>query len=220
MHGYNGSLNLDAILNAKMFDYPFHWGIADGLLPVDAKSIQMCDDFPIDSFRYRRYLGGRYMRRPLVSFGASKAFRHEELSGAYQDLAASLTSAAYREAVMKASGIDLRDSPMEAALWRSDAGTVFAMHDDNPLKLLTHVIYLNSGWTKRDGGTLQILASKDEEDVVFELVPRLGLSVLIGRSDDSWHNISPVSRTAPDSRNTITVHFYRPGASEKDLPVR
>ncbi|MBF0109953.1 MAG: 2OG-Fe(II) oxygenase [Magnetococcales bacterium] len=213
-------LNLEAIRNAKMFDFPFQWGIADGILPSNPKSIQMCDDFPVDSFRYRRHLNGRYMRRPFVPLAAKDTFNSDELPKSYNELGETLTSSAYREALAKVTGINLKDAPMEAAMWRSDASTVFAMHDDQAQKLLTHVIYLNQGWNKRNGGVLQILASHDEDDVAFEIVPRLGLSVLIGRADNSWHNITPISRVAPDSRNTITVHFYRPGTREKDLPAR
>lgn len=213
-------LNMDAVLNAKVFDFPFKWGIVDSLLPVDERGIQMCDDFPVDSFRYRRYLNGRYMRRLLVPLGDSAAFRAEELSSSFHDLVADLTSATYREALSKATGIDLQNSPMEAAMWRADSSTKYAVHDDVGSKLLTHVIYFNHGWKKSDGGVLQILASKDEEDVAFEVVPRPGISVIICRSDDSWHNITRISDSAPDTRNTITVHFYRPGTTVEDLPVR
>ncbi|MBF0145355.1 MAG: 2OG-Fe(II) oxygenase [Magnetococcales bacterium] len=213
-------LNLDALRNAKMFDFPFQWGIANGILPTEPKSIQMCDDFPVDSFRYRRFLNGRYLRRPLIQLAAKTTFRNDELPDSYNELGEVLTSSAYRETLSKVTGINLGDAPMEAALWRSDSSTVFAMHDDQAQKLLTHVLYLNHGWNKRNGGVLQILASQDDDDVAFEIVPRLGVSVLIGRADNSWHNITPISRVAPDSRNTITVHFYRPGTSEKDLPIR
>lgn len=213
-------LNIDAVLNAKMFDFPFKWGVADGLLPLDQCGMQMCDDFPIDSFRYRRYLNGRYMRRLLVPLGDSAAFRAEELSGSFNELAADLTGAPYRDALSRATGIDLQNSPMEAAIWRADASTKYALHDDDPNKLLTHVIYFNHDWKKRDGGALQILASQVEDDVVVEVVPRLGMSVLICRSENSWHNITQISDTAQDTRNTITVHFYRPGTTLADLPAR
>ncbi|MGF6813112.1 hypothetical protein OKW30_008329 [Paraburkholderia sp. Clong3] len=213
-------LNTDAVSNAKMLDFPFRWGGVDGVLPADGQATQMCDDFPVDSFRYQHHLNGRYMRRLLIAFGTNEAFRGEELSGAYRELASDLTSGAYRSASSQATGVDLSNAPMEATMWRSDAGTQFAAHDDQESKLLTHVIYLNQGWTKQDGGVFQVLASKNENDVAFEILPRLGLSVVIPRSDDSWHNITAISPDAPDSRNTITVHFYRPGTSEQDLPVR
>ena len=213
-------LNLDAVSNAKIFDFPFQWGIADRLLPVDEQTIQMCDDFPVDSFRYQRYLNGHYLRRLLIPLGERSAFRGEEMTDAYHQLVKALNSTRYRDALSTVTGINLDQSPMEAAMWRSDANTVFAMHDDVHQKLLTHVIYLNHGWSKRDGGILQILASQNEDDVVFEVVPRLGISTLIARSDSSWHNITPISRSAPDSRNTITVHFYRSGTTKKDLPPR
>ncbi|MCU9952090.1 MULTISPECIES: 2OG-Fe(II) oxygenase [Burkholderia] len=213
-------INLGAISNAKVFEFPFKWGIADGLLSADQQGVQMCDEFPIDSFRYRRYLSGRYLRRPLVELDAQDAYRGEELSDAYRELASDLTSSAYRNAVSNATGIDLEGSPMDAALWRSDAATELRMHLDSEPKLLTHVIYLNHGWTAEDGGKLQILASENESDVAFEVLPRFGLSVFIARSPVSWHNITPISSTAPDSRNTLTINFYHPGTTSKDLPVR
>jgi Rps23 Pro-64 3,4-dihydroxylase Tpa1-like proline 4-hydroxylase len=213
-------IDIDALVNAKMFKTPFQWGVADGVFPINETTIRMADEFPVDSYRYRSYLGGRYFRRQFIRLGAQELVNPSELSDAYHQLGAALLSANYREALSKTTGVDLEDAPMEAAFWRSDNGTIFARHDDAETKLLTHVLYLNHSWRQQDGGNLQILGSKNEDDVVYELVPRLGTSALIVRSDDSWHNISPIKPTAANSRNTITVHFHKPGTTENDLPTR
>ena len=79
-------------------------------------------------------------------------------------------------------------------------------------KLATHVVYFNSTWNQADGGRLRILRSADTEDVAAELLPIVGNSVVIVRSENSWHCVSRVVNHAASSRRSVTVTFYRPGS--------
>lgn len=83
-------------------------------------------------------------------------------------------------------------------------------HQDMKTKVLTHVIYFNTDWLESDGGCLRILNSSDPEDVHTKVLPNIGNSVVIIRSDTSWHS---VEKTRIDkSRRAITVTFYTEGA--------
>jgi hypothetical protein len=49
-------------------------------------------------------------------------------------------------------------------------------------------------------------------DVVAEILPVVGNSSVIVRSDHSWHCVSPVTNGCRTSRRSMNVIFYRPGA--------
>jgi Rps23 Pro-64 3,4-dihydroxylase Tpa1-like proline 4-hydroxylase len=79
-------------------------------------------------------------------------------------------------------------------------------------KIVTQVFYFNVGWDPDWGGCLRILGSREPEDLIAELPPRLGSSSILVRSDSSWHSVTPVSGSAPAARLSLIVTWFVPGA--------
>ena len=211
-------LNMESIANANMFTEPYQWGLVTPTFDTQSDQNALTQGFPEEGFNYRRFLNGSYMRRPFIPFGEKQCFLESgcPLPAGYQTLAREILSDEYRKAVSSGTGIDLTGAVIEASLWRYDQGTRFGAHPDASVKLLTHVIYLNAQWAHHWGGNLTINASENPDDIAFQVTPRLGLSLFIIRSDNSWHRVTPVSAMAPDSRNTLSVVFHKPGANQNN----
>jgi Rps23 Pro-64 3,4-dihydroxylase Tpa1-like proline 4-hydroxylase len=110
------------------------------------------------------------------------------------------------------TGLDLTTMPMEANVCHYGPGGSLDAHKDLPEKIVTHVLYFNRSWNREDGGCLTILRSADLSDVAAEILPIVGYSSVLVRSDSSWHAVSRVVNASVPSRRSMTVTFYRPGS--------
>jgi len=62
-------------------------------------------------------------------------------------------------------------------------------------------------WKQEWSGALRILCSSDIDDCAREVLPRAGVSVIMVRTDLSWHAVSAVQSTSGQSRKVLLVHF-------------
>jgi Rps23 Pro-64 3,4-dihydroxylase Tpa1-like proline 4-hydroxylase len=150
--------------------------------------------------------------------GASEVAFESHLSEAWRLLARALLSPVYREAVAVISGCDLRDALLEVNVFHYGPGASLGAHSDLPEKVVTHVLYFNEEWDAADGGCLQILSAKDERAVVHEVLPLIGNSAFLVRSENSWHAVSRVTKGRNRSRRSVTATFYRPGSVSSMWP--
>jgi hypothetical protein len=202
-------LNLDNIRRCRRFDRPFTFGlIEDPFLDLDAARA-LVGEFPSTGYEYRTHEGTHYVRRPLFVLGEDRPHQPEHLGPRTLELAGQIASPDYRALLGDVLSVDLEATRLEAWFWRYDWATGFVPHRDLESKLITQVFYMNDPWPASAGGRLRILRSESPDDVAFEIAPDLRLSTLIKRSDTSWHHVTAIGREAPNSRNTITVHFYR-----------
>ena len=79
-------------------------------------------------------------------------------------------------------------------------------------KLVTHVLYFNEAWNPDDGGCLEVLNSSNPSDVAATILPVVGNSALVVRSDQSWHSVWRVTKSCRTSRRSINVIFHLPGS--------
>jgi SM-20-related protein len=110
---------------------------------------------------------------------------------AFGRLLAALTGPMLRGAIEKKFGIDLSGRPtMVTVRGRSD-GKDGRIHTDSASKIVTLLLYLNSGW-ERAGGRLRLLRSaEDLEDFVREVTPIAGTMLAFRRSERSYHGHFP-----------------------------
>jgi Rps23 Pro-64 3,4-dihydroxylase Tpa1-like proline 4-hydroxylase len=107
---------------------------------------------------------------------------------------------------------------MEAYVCHYGADAWLGPHLDLQEKIVTHVLYFNTEWNEANGGCLKILNSKSMEDDVATILPVVGNSSVLVRSDCSWHAVSRVRKDAGESRRSMNVIFYRPGAESTMWP--
>jgi hypothetical protein len=194
---------------------PYAWAAIGNLFSRrDGKAL--ADSFPCDHFKKVEAHGGEkdyeYEARALIAMGADTVSYPEELSPAWSALALNLLSPAYRIALSLLTGCDLTGVPMEVNVFHYGPRACLGPHPDLPDKLVTHVLYFNRSWVREDGGCLTILRSADPTDVAAEVVPVIGNSAVLVRSEQSWHGVPRVVSDCRSSRRSLTATFYRPGS--------
>ena len=206
-------LDLTQIKQQAMQTEPYRWAFLNGLFST-ADAAPLAITFPRDRFKTVTGFDGeksyRYRSRSLVHMGATSPTHPESLSPAWQQLAADLLSPKYRLAVERISGLTLTQSPMEVNVFHYGPGSWLGPHLDLKAKMTTHVLYFNENWHHKDGGNLAILRSSDPADIVAEVLPVVGNSALLVRSDRSWHTVSRVAEDCHTSRRSMNVIFHLP----------
>ena len=205
-------LDIPRIAGEAMATEPYSWAAIDRLFkPADAAALAA--SFPRDHFKnvagYDGEKGYEYSARSLIHMGAQAPSHPGSLSPEWQRLAADLLSPAFRQAMMRLTGLDLSAALLEANVTEYGADAWLGPHVDLREKLVTHVLYFNQEWNREDGGCLSILRSSDAADVAREIVPVVGNSVVLVRSDRSWHAVARVRGT---HRRAVNVIFHLPGS--------
>lgn len=214
-------INLERIRNGRLETNPYRWaGITDLFEPGDAD--RLASTYPCDHYKLLSARGGEkdyeYHARSFIPMNGDDVTYRDELDDSWQVLAADLLSAGYRNAMTTLTGCDLTQAPMEVNVFHYGPGCSLGAHPDLPDKVVTHVLYFNSAWNIEAGGCLNILRSANASDIAALVVPVVGSSAVLVRSDDSWHSVSPVVSCSPISRRSMTVTFYRPGSASSMWP--
>jgi len=208
-------LSLQRITQQKMETEPYQWAHIDQLFSM-ADAAHLATSFPRDKFKkvkgYDGEKGYEYMSRSLVHMGAQVISHAEGLDPAWLALAGDLLSAEYRSALKQVTGLDVTSAPMEVNVIHYGPGAFMGPHVDLKAKMMTHVLYFNETWDPRHGGCINILRSSDPNDVLTQVLPVVGNSVLLVRSKKSWHSVSRVTRDCMTSRRSINVIFHLPGS--------
>ena len=214
-------IDLSRFVPEALSSEPYRWASIDRLFSA-TDAADLVKSFPRDHFKtvrgYDGEKGYQYEARSLISMGADAATGAEYLSPAWQRLATELMSPAYREAMSRVTGVDLADLPMEVNVFHYGRSAWLGPHVDLLDKTVTHVFYFNESWDETDGGCLTILGSGNMEDRVRVIAPIIGNSVVLVRSDNSWHAVSRVRDSCDISRRSMAVTFYRPGSPSTMWP--
>jgi len=208
-------IDLTQIARNTLLTDPYAWGAISNLFST-RDGAALADSFPGDHFKTVKDYDGEkeyeYEARALIEMGANTVSRSEELSAAWKSLAHDLLSDEYRVAMSLLTRCDLRKVPMEVNVFHYGPRAHLGPHADLKDKLVTHVLYFNESWKREDGGCLTILRSAVPTAVAAEISPLVGNSVVLVRSDNSWHAVPPVSNNCNSSRRSLTATFYRPGS--------
>jgi Rps23 Pro-64 3,4-dihydroxylase Tpa1-like proline 4-hydroxylase len=209
-------IDLQRISRAHLETEPYRWAAIDELFSPEEAAV-LAATFPHDHFkRLADHLGEKefeYEIRCLVRMSEQSISRVKQLSSAWRALAEDFLSAAYRTAMSSLTGIELHDAELEVNVFHYPPGGSHGAHPDHRDKLVTHVIYFNESWNEDDGGCLTILRSSNVQHIATKVAPLVGNSVVLVRSDNSWHAVSPVVKNCRLSRRSLTATFYRPGCA-------
>jgi lipopolysaccharide transport system ATP-binding protein len=208
-------INMNLIRLHRLNATPFRWAAMHHLFAQNDAE-ELAATYPMDHFKlvaaYGEHRQYEYDARSLIGMNADSISFPDQLSDAWRALALDLLSPEYRAAMTAVTGHDLTRAPMEVNLFHYGPQHSLSPHQDLPEKILTHIFYFNRCWDGANGGCLRILRSPDPADMAAEILPILGNSCVIVRSDNSWHAVSRVAERSTDTRRSMTVTFYRPGA--------
>lgn len=219
MESINNILNFEAISNASLFEDPFRWALLENSFTSEVIADALSQSFPSDFYGQKRrrlgesssYGGHLLVGRGLVARQTGDVFQPASLDPRWLQLVDELMSDRYRKAMETLTGIDLADTQRELICFRQPVGAYLDPHPDNRHKPVSQVFYFSqSDWDKDDGGCLRILRSRDQNDIFAEIEPRINRSVILVRSDHSWHGYPPVKTSSKGPRLCLQLFFCRP----------
>lgn len=111
----------------------------------------------------------------------------------------------FRDACAEKFALDLARRPLTVTVRGRCGPKDGRIHTDSKSKLITILVYPNSGW-EAEGGRLRLLRSPtDIDDVIAEVPPTAGTLVAFRRSDNSYHGHLPFD----GPRRVIQVNWLR-----------
>jgi SM-20-related protein len=195
-----GELGARAVRNTD----PFNWSVVEDFFDRSV-ALSLSSEFPADGFRMAGSQIKKFYVRSLV-VNSTLPSSIAKLSATWQNVALFISSPDYRKRLGEFFGRDLNHLRVDATLCRYAPGCSLPPHTDRDVRDTTHVIYFNREWYPDWGGLLQVLRSERPNDVVSEVVPKLNISVVMVRSDRSWHSVSPVAAHVDRERLSLLIH--------------
>lgn len=213
-------VRMDALSAAEMRTDPFPWAHYENAFSDPRRLVERFPDSGFEPYASRRILEalGKHgtdawydhnvKTRALLEFGSSEPREADDLDEAWVAVAEDLCSPAYRECLSDVTGLDVRDLPMQAHFWQFMEGATFKPHVDKPHKIVTHLFYLADEWHPGLGGCFQVLRSSDPGDVHTEIPPVPNDSIVLRRTDEAWHAVSPIPRGTDRTRKVLQIWFW------------
>ena len=177
-------LDLDRFRDTPLQSDPFPYLIVPGFLKSEAMAAVNADypeidkpgSFPVSELRY-----GPAFTRLL-----------DELNGPEM-------TAAFAEKF----SIDLTDHPIMITVRGQCRAKDGQIHTDSKTKIITVLLYMNSGW-EADGGRLRLLRSGDDlEDMAAEVPPEEGTLLAFLNGPTAWHG----HKSFTGQRRTIQLNW-------------
>lgn len=200
-------LDLAQLSRHRLRREPFEWAFIDEVFESRATAEELRDALPGGGFTERdpssgastEIVKGIYKGQTLVE-GSELTAAARALPDVWKKLVEQLASHEYLAAMGKLTGRNLRECPVDVRLSKNGPEHWLEPHPDNERNIATHLMYFNEPWEKEWGGCLRILRSDDMDDVAYEIPPLLNTSVVLVRSDDSWHAVPPLKKDVGQER--------------------
>jgi len=212
----NHVLNFEAIADADLRSEPYEWARIEQTFVSMEVAEELRENFPSDFYGTKRRrlgesstYGGHHLRgRGLVTRETGETFEPAALHPLWIQLTADLMSEQYEETMAQLSSRALEGTQRELICFRQPKGGFLDPHPDNPKKPVSHVMYFSDPtWNEEDGGCLRVLNSRAEDDIYEIVEPRLNNSVILVRSNDSWHGYPPVRTSEKGERLALQLFF-------------
>jgi len=163
-----GLLKVEALAAMPLQTDPYEYVVVEGFLDEAAQA---------------QILGGFPDMPDAGSFPLSEL----SVGPGLQALLDALDGPAFRKAVERKFGLDLKGRPTMFTLRGRCDTRDGRIHTDSKKKIITVLLYLNEGW-QEEGGRLRLLKNgEDLNAVAAEVSPRFGTLLVFRRSDNSWH---------------------------------
>jgi hypothetical protein len=206
----DGPINLHAIRTATLHRAPWCYAVIADTFVNDLAMADLVATYP--TARFRQVTQNDEYKQFVVQARNDIQLRDLGDPCPWQRFLRQVTGPAYRAAMQDLTGLDLTEAILKVAFYRYPPDAWFSPHPDDERKLLSHIFYINAVWPDDAGGRLLIHARKDPDDVHASVVPLVGTSVAVVRSDNSWHSVQPVAAGCGLTRQSLIAHFYQPGS--------
>jgi SM-20-related protein len=167
-------LDLESFRRTPLIREPFEFLVVPEFVKADARSA-IDNDYP-------------EVARP-----GSFPLREVTYGPAFAKLIEEMRSAEFRQAFEEKFNMDLTNRPDMITVRGRCSEKDGKIHTDSETKIITILIYMNSGWESA-GGRLRLLRSGNNlDDVILEVPPTEGTLLAFRRSNNSWHGHKPFS---------------------------
>lgn len=207
-------LDFAALQGMALPEGSFQWGRSNLLVP-GVLSEELARTFPVGGFLQHERLAGsdktyRIDIRHAMQAGEA-ALVTEGLSRVWKQFLRELAAPTYRTTIARLTGLNLDSALMEIMFNRYGPSDWLSPHTDKYPKLATQIFYFSGDWPAEWGGNLVILEDGPGAGITRRVIPRTGESVIILRSDCSWHAVEPVSDRATRPRLSLQINFWAGG---------
>jgi SM-20-related protein len=142
---------------------------------------------------------------PGITRAGNLSVEKLEYGPAFAALLEELEEPALAAALGAKFGLDLAGCPTTVTVRKFCEQSDGNIHTDHPSKILTVLVYFNTGWDRPEG-RLRLLRSKDDlEDFAAEIPPTGGTLLAFRRTPDSWHGHHPFV----GERRMLQLNFLR-----------
>ncbi|MEH2298160.1 MAG: 2OG-Fe(II) oxygenase [Nostoc sp.] len=229
-------LNFQSILTTAMQKAQLYGALIKNLLSTEA-SLELAVSFPYEEFRLSEGEGYGYSWGKMLATSEDISLmlkssdnrwrqRMEQgrltydlghLSNVWQQLIEGLWTDSYRAAIAEMSGLELNNCVMDIGFRQYKLGQLHHPHTDEPNKVLTHLLFFNQQWSEDWGGCLRILKDSQPESAFQDILPLSDSSVVIVRSNNSWHMVTPLTCPVSECRLALRVAFFQNGRLTSDF---
>jgi SM-20-related protein len=130
---------------------------------------------------------------PDVGRPGSFPLREVTYGPAFAKLIEEMRTDEFRKAFEEKFDVDLTNRPDMITVRGRCSEKDGKIHTDSETKIITILIYMNSGW-ESPGGRLRLLRSGNNlDDAILEVPPTEGTLLAFRRSNNSWHGHKPFS---------------------------
>ncbi|MEH2084292.1 MAG: 2OG-Fe(II) oxygenase [Nostoc sp.] len=200
-------LNFNSITTAIAQETPYHWAFLSNLFSFE-DSLELAKSYPQSGFERVGDKSKNFLVLPIVD-ETKDTIKPYKLNTLWQELINDLCTSAYRLALTSLTGLDLMNDLMYIYFFCYDPESSFPPHPDGDAIRMVQLFYFNQDWDTSWGGCLRILKDESIESLYQEIPPQLNTSVILVKSDNSWHCVTPVTSNSPQSRRILKVAFLK-----------
>ncbi|MEX0447538.1 2OG-Fe(II) oxygenase family protein [Xenorhabdus sp. SGI246] len=196
------------LLPQALTNFPYHWGMVSPFIDEEVAN-NLMETFPHEGFIIAEKMAEETDDKKTYCLEALRIEKDTPLSSVWNEFCEYLRSEQYRDRMGKLIGKDLSSARLNLTLWRYRSSQWLGPHTDKTEKIVTQIFNFSRDWSPDWGGCLRILHSDDSQDIYREIPPELNTSVILQRSDQSWHMVTPISASAPKGtyRRVLTAVF-------------
>lgn len=204
-------INLNKIAQAKLNKTPYHYGKINGMFDSNLY-LQLCNDYPKVGFTHCEALSqdktySMYMRQLCDT--RKHDIDIDDLSESWSLLVRELKSKAYLQTLSDHAQHDLSQCDVEINCWQYASGGWLSPHTDKPEKVISQLFYFNEQWQDSWGGQFHVLNSENEDDIHETIYPDENTSVILVRSNNSWHSVAPLSCPSHITRRLVQIIYWK-----------
>lgn len=203
---------IDDFSKIQLCNTPYQWAYHEKILK-DPYAKKLLETFPTEGYelRHTHRQDKSYMmyHRTIYDNRNSPTIYTNEMNEEWVGFITELLSPEYISQLSRYLNHNLHSYHIELNFWQYKNGGWLSPHTDKHAKVVSQLFYFNEDWDPNWGGGFRVLRSDDIKDCYSEIFPGNGNSIILIRSDNSWHAVT--EQKSPDHivRKVLQLIFWK-----------